>query len=120
MINFLRCILSKSKSMLQGVTKCKAWLIWGVAALFYLYELGLRVSPSVMTEDLMVTFNATSTMLGVLVSFYYYAYTILQLPCGIILDKLGPRNLLGLSALLCVIGSVLFAGFDKIHVAQIG
>lgn len=106
--------------MSQNISKGKSWLIWGVAALFYLYELGLRVSPSVMTDDLMITFNATSTMLGVLVSFYYYAYTILQLPCGIILDKLGPRNLLGLSALLCVIGSVLFAGFDKIHIAQIG
>ncbi|MDR3031441.1 MAG: MFS transporter [Holosporales bacterium] len=98
----------------------RSWLVWGVAALFYLYELILRVSPSVMTNELMSTFNATSTTLGILVSFYYYAYTILQLPCGIILDKLGPRNLLGLSAILCVIGSVLFASYDTISVAQIG
>ena len=56
----------------------KSWLIFGIATVFYLYELALRVSPSVMTDDLMVTFSATSTMLGVLVSFYYYAYTVLQ------------------------------------------
>ena len=98
----------------------KSWLIFGIATVFYLYELALRVSPSVMTDDLMVTFSATSTMLGVLVSFYYYAYTVLQLPCGVILDKMGPRNLLGISAILCVVGSFLFAGSDKIHVAQIG
>jgi len=98
----------------------KSCLIFGIAALFYLYELALRVSPSVMTNDLMVTFNATSTMLGVLISFYYYAYTVLQLPCGIILDKMGARNLLGISSVLCILGSGLFAISDKIYIAQIG
>lgn len=98
----------------------KSWSIFGIATIFYLYELTLRVAPSVMTNDLMVTFNATSTMLGVLISFYYYAYTILQLPCGVILDKMGPRNLLGISALLCVFGSLLFAGSGEIYTAQIG
>lgn len=98
----------------------KSWIIFGIATLFYLYELVLRVSPSVMTDDLMITFDATSTMLGILISFYYYAYTTLQLPCGVILDKLGVKNLLGVSALLCVVGSALFAGTEKIYVAQIG
>ncbi len=98
----------------------KSWLVFGIAAVFYLYELVLRVSPSVMTNDLMITFNATSTMLGILVSFYYYSYTILQLPCGVILDKMGPKNLLGISALFCVVGSILFAGTEKMYVAQIG
>lgn len=98
----------------------KSWLIWGIASVFYLYELVLRVSPSVMIDDLMLTFNATSTMLGVLISFYYYSYTMLQLPCGVILDKLGPKVLLGLSALFCVFGTFLFASFDKLYIAQIG
>ncbi len=123
---FIDCMLQFHKSFYDNLENMetrasyKSWLIFGIATLFYLYELTLRVSPSVMTNDLMVTFNATSTMLGVLVSFYYYAYTILQLPCGVILDKMGPRNLLGISALLCVFGSILFAGSDKIHIAQIG
>lgn len=105
---------------MESKVSYKSWFTFGIATIFYLYELTLRVSPSVMTDDLMVTFNATSTMLGILVSFYYYAYTILQLPCGVIIDKMGPRNLLGISALFCVFGSLLFAGSDKIHIAQIG
>lgn len=105
---------------MQEKLSVKSWLIFGIAAVFYLYELALRVSPSVMTNDLMITFSATSTMLGVLISFYYYAYTILQLPCGIILDKMGARNLLGTSAILCVIGSCLFAVSNEIYIAQLG
>jgi predicted MFS family arabinose efflux permease len=73
-----------------------------------------------MTEGLMSSFNATSTLIGILVSFYYYSYTILQLPCGIMIDKLGAKNLLLVSAFLCVLGSCLFASPEKIYIAQIG
>ncbi|MDR1034659.1 MAG: MFS transporter, partial [Holosporales bacterium] len=99
---------------------CRPWLIWWITAAFYLYELVLRVSPSVMTEGLMSSFNATSTLIGILVSFYYYSYTVLQLPCGIMLDKLGAKRLLLASALLCVLGSSLFASSEKIYIAQVG
>ncbi len=98
----------------------KAWFVWGIAAFFYLYELVLRVSPSVMTDKLTQSFSVTATSLGILVSFYYYSYTLLQLPCGIILDELGPKKLIGFSALLCSIGSVLFASTNMLQVAQLG
>ena len=98
----------------------RAWYVFGIATLFYLYELVLRVSPSVMTSELLSTFGGTSTMLGILVSFYYYSYTAMQLPCGIILDRLGTRNLLALSCLFCSIGSVLFAVTNNLHISQIG
>ena len=98
----------------------RAWCAWGIAAFFYLYEMVLRVAPSVMTAELMSTFDVTSTMLGVVISCYYYSYTILQIPCGVILDRVGPKNLLSISAGLCVIGSALFAISTKLFVAQIG
>ena len=105
--------------MKQNVDK-KAWFVWGIAAFFYLYELVLRVSPSVMTDGLTQSFSVTATSLGILVSFYYYSYTLLQLPCGIILDELGAKKLLGLSSLLCALGSILFASTDMLQIAQIG
>ena len=77
--------------------------ILGCAWLFYLYEYIFTVSPSVMTNELMRDFGVTSTALGVLVSFYYFSYVILQIPCGIIVDYLGTRKVITFSALLCVI-----------------
>lgn len=97
-----------------------AWSILGCAWLFYLYEYILRVSPSVMTNELMRDFGVTSTALGVLVSFYYFSYVILQIPCGIIVDYLGTRKVITFSALLCVIGSSFFAYSETLFTAQIG
>lgn len=98
----------------------KAWIIWGCAAFFYLYEYILRVSPSVMTENLMQEFGVTSAALGVLVSFYYYAYVPLQIPCGIIVDRLGVRRVVTISAVFCTMGSFIFAQSDSLALAQFG
>ena len=52
----------------SGYTPSLSWIIWICAGLFYLYEYVLRVSPGVMTNQLMQDFGVTSTALGVLAS----------------------------------------------------
>ncbi|NBT85961.1 MAG: MFS transporter [Alphaproteobacteria bacterium] len=98
----------------------QSWLVWGIAGIFYLYEMVLRVSPSVMTHELIQDFQVNAMALGVLTSFYYYAYVILQIPCGLFVDKLGPRKIITFSAFLCVLGTFLFAESQSLAIAQIG
>lgn len=98
----------------------KSWIIWACAGAFYLYECILRVSPSVMTEGLMRDFSLTSTALGILVSCYSYSYVALQVPCGVLVDALGTRKILTVSAALCAIGTFMFASSEALIGAQIG
>lgn len=91
------------------------WVIWGCAALFYLYEYILRVSPSVMTNEIALDFGATSTLVGVIASYYYYSYVALQIPCGVIVDWLGARKVITVSALLCTIGSVMYGYAESVE-----
>ncbi|MDR1334955.1 MAG: MFS transporter [Holosporaceae bacterium] len=97
-----------------------AVVFWGLANIFYLYEVILRVSPSVMMDDLMAHYAVTASIFGVIVTCFYCSYVALQIPCGLILDKFGPRILVSSSAILSTLGSVLFALTDQIYVAQIG
>src|SRR3990167_8683767 len=92
----------------------RSWLVWGCAALFFCYQFLLRVSPSVMTHELMTDFHVDACALGTLISFYLYAYSGLQLPVGILLDKLGPRRLLVIATLVCTGGSLLFSSAETI------
>ncbi|MDR2781034.1 MAG: MFS transporter [Holosporaceae bacterium] len=96
------------------------WMTWAISNVFYLYEVMLRVSPSVMTDNLMSHYGITTGTLGVMISFFYYSYTMLQIPCGLILDKLGPRNLIGSSVVLSTLGSVLFALTNSVGIAEVG
>lgn len=96
------------------------WLVCGLGALFYCYEYFLRVSPSVMTSELMHSYQINATALGNLAAFYYYAYTPMQLPVGVTMDYYGPRRLLIFACLVCAIGTYLFGFSHHLWVAQIG
>jgi MFS family permease len=97
-----------------------SWIVLSAGWAFYLYEYLLRVAPSVMTENLMADFGVMAAALGVLTSMYYLAYVPLQIPCGVIVDYWGPRKVVTISALLCMIGSILFAYSENLYMAQLG
>lgn len=96
-----------------------AWAVWVAAAIFYWYEMILRAGASVMTQGIMDTFTINATQLGLLTSFYYYAYVILQVPSGMLLDKVGPRYVITLSCILCTMGTWVFATTTDITIAEI-
>lgn len=87
----------------------RGWLIWLVVSLFYLYELVLRIAPSVIVPDLMRDFSIQATGVGALSVFYYYAYAPVQLPVGLFIDRYGARWQLISACLICVLGTFLFA-----------
>ncbi|QBR85380.1 MFS transporter [Legionella israelensis] len=95
------------------------WIICLLAALFYSYDFLLRVTPSVMIHPLMAEYSVNTTQIGLLSAFYYYAYTPLQLPSGLIVDKYNPRWVLSVSALCCTLGTFLFALTDYLVVAYV-
>jgi MFS family permease len=97
----------------------RAPLIWAAGASFYFYEIMLLVSPSVMKDPLMAEFGATGEQLGHLAAFYYYAYALMQIPVGILIDRFGPRILLTIAAILCSVGCFMFGSATNLFFAEI-
>lgn len=91
-----------------------------LAAIFYCYEYYLRVAPSVMSAELKSTFLLSDAAFGHLAACYYYAYTPMQIPVGLLLDRFGPRRVLTLACLMCAVGTYLFAATHSILLAQLG
>lgn len=97
-----------------------AYAMWALAASFYLYQFILRVSSSVLVPDLMQAFHLDASGVGALSSLALYTYSSLQIPAGLLADVLGVRRILLGSALLCVLGNVLFSRAEVLFWAQIG
>ncbi len=95
------------------------WLVWGLAALFFLYGFFQRVAPSVMHDHLMVEFDLTGATVGNLSALYFYTYASLQIPVGLMVDRFGPRRLLLLGALICAAATLLFAWSSDSGLAHI-
>ncbi len=86
-----------------------AWLAWLSAALFFCYAWVLRVSPSVIVGELMAELAAGGAIVGHLSAMYFYGYSGMQVPVGMLLDRFGGRRLITMAAAVCALGGVLFA-----------
>jgi len=95
-------------------------IAWAIGSLFFLYGFTLRVSPSVMVDELMREFQVSALILGNLSAIYFYVYAAVQIPIGIMMDRVGPRILMTVASLLCALGCVLFASAEHIWLAYIG
>lgn len=96
------------------------WLIVCCGMLFYCYNYFLRVSPSVMQNELSQAFHMSAYEFGTLAAFYYYAYTPMQLPAGMIYDKFGVRVVITLACLIAVAGLAIFVSADSFSSASTG
>jgi MFS family permease len=96
------------------------WLIWLLSAGFLFYKYLLEVSPSVMANELMNEFSIHGAQLGNLASFYFYAYLLMQIPAGILIDKYGPRKLTALALFFCALGSLALSHSTNFYLACFG
>jgi len=84
-----------------------SWFMWGLGASLYLIGFFQRVTPAVITTELMHDFAISAAGLGSLSAFYFYSYVLMQVPTGILADRLGPRRLLTSGALVAGLGTLL-------------
>lgn len=98
----------------------KPYLYITIAGLFLLFEMSLQVSVSVITPELMSDFHISAAGIGFISSFFFYSYTIMQLPSGILFDCISSKKIIGTSFMLCTLGTFLFAFSNGIFLASVG
>ncbi len=98
----------------------RAWFVWSLGALAFAYGFFMRVSPSVMVDDLMRDFSVGAAVLGNLSAIYLYVYAGLQIPIGAMMDRWGPRLMITSSIAIAGLGAALFATAATVDTAYVG
>lgn len=97
-----------------------SFIIWGLAAAFYLFGFFQRVTPGVLTEELSTTFDLSRAALGNLSAFYFYFYAAMQIPVGLLVDRIGPRKILTAGCMLGGLGALMFGFAPTLGWAAVG
>ena len=92
----------------QFLPKLLPSIIVSLAALFYVYDYFIQVSPAVITDQLMQEFSMGAAGLSFLSACFFYAYAVMQIPAGLLLDRFGARKLLSSVILISGLGVTLF------------
>ncbi|NHC06233.1 MFS transporter [Azonexus fungiphilus] len=98
----------------------RRWMALAIVALAYILSFFQRFAPAGIAQDLAAAFQTSAASLGVLAATYFYIYTVMQIPTGILADTLGPRRILALGGLVGGVGSLLFGLAPTLEIALVG
>lgn len=95
----------------------RRWSIWITLVIAFITVFFHRLAISVMADDLIRDLNLTGKSLGNLTAMNFYAYALMQIPVGIMVDTIGVRKICTLGTLITGIGSILFGLSSSVSMA---
>lgn len=87
----------------------RSWLMFGVAITAYLVAVLQRSSLGVAAVEATERFGVAAAALSLLAVVQIIVYAVLQIPVGVMIDRVGPRALLATGAALMLLGQVTLA-----------
>ncbi len=105
---------------MQKSTRDGIYISWFILVTFYLYQYVLRIAPGVLIDEIRHEFHMNADQFSLIGAMCGYGYSTMQIPVGILIDRVGIRNTALGSILLCVIGAVMLISTNIPLVAYIG
>jgi sugar phosphate permease len=96
------------------------WTTFVLVVLAYSLSFFHRMAPATIAADLQQTFAASAALLGGISATYFYIYTIMQVPTGVLADTLGPRRILTLGGIIAGAGSLMFGLAESVAMLATG
>ncbi len=103
----------------RSFTRTRA-VVFGIVLASFVLSFFHRTAPAAIAAELTRAFAINAATLGTLAATYFYVYTLLQIPVGVLADTLGPRRILAAGSLLAGAGSLAFALAPTWELAAIG
>ncbi len=105
--------------ILQG-SRFIPWLMWAVSTLFFAYQFIMRLAPGLVMPELMQKFSVDASEYGIFAAIYYFAYSGMQIPVALLLDRYGPRLVISVAAFACSLGTLLLIYAELWSMALLG
>lgn len=96
------------------------WTAFTIVGLAYVLSFFHRFAPAAVSGDLQQAFQTSAAALGGLAATYFYVYTVMQIPTGVLVDTMGPRRVVAIGGVIGGLGSVLFGMADTLAMASAG
>jgi len=87
----------------------RSYLAWATVAIAYAIAFLQRVSPQTVSLSFMRDFGTDASGVAMLASSYFWGYTIMQIPAGLLVDRYGVKRVVLSSMAVSALGSAAFA-----------
>src|SRR6266705_168486 len=87
----------------------RTYLAWATVATAYAIAFLQRVSPQSVSLSFMQDFSTDAAGVAMLASSYFWGYTLMQIPAGLLVDRFGVKRVVLSSMAASSLGSAAFA-----------
>jgi len=103
--------MSGQQAVLAPVSRFadRAYLAWAAVATAYAIAFLQRVSPQSVSLNFMHDFSTDAAGVAMLASSYFWGYTLMQIPAGLLVDRYGVKRVVLFSMAASSLGSAAFA-----------
>ena len=109
-----------SEPMSSQTTSRRSYVNWFLLSLFFAYQYLLRGYPGIFTSEIRGTFRVDATRYSDLGAWCMFAYSLLQIPFGMLLDRIGVRRVVLTAFALCLLGQYTFTHAQTFETALCG
>lgn len=95
----------------------RSWLVWGVAVAAYVLAITNRTSLAAVGVDAAHRFNADASTLSLFAVLQLAVYGFMQVPIGVILDRVGARPIITAGMLMMALGQFVMAVSPNVGIA---
>ncbi len=79
-----------------------------------------RFAPGVLAERIASDFDLSATWLGAVAAAYFWTYTLMQLPAGVMIDRWGERRVVSIGLGIVTAGTIIFSLSSSIAELVVG
>ena len=101
----------------SGEWNIRGWIIWATATLFPIYQLAIQIGYGSLESGIASELKLSLLESSLLSGSFLFTYAVMQVPAGWLLDRLSPRWLLSISAVLCGISAYGFSQCNSLTTA---
>jgi len=103
--------ITEQHAVLAGADRSgdRAYLAWAAVATAYAIAFLQRVSPQSVSLSFMQDFGTDAAGVAMLASSYFWGYTLMQIPAGLLVDRYGVKRVVLFSMAASSLGSAAFA-----------
>jgi MFS family permease len=102
------------------VNSARSWIVFSVAGFAYLCSVMQRSTLGVAGLDAVERFHVQAAVLSTMAVVQIVAYAALQVPIGVLIDRIGPKRLIIVGGVLMTVGQFAVAFAPDIGLAIVG
>jgi MFS family permease len=98
----------------------RRWVIFGVCTALFIMSMFYRVSGAIIAPNLSEDLNLNPQELGLVGGVFFYSFAVVQIPLGLLLDRIGTKVTMIALNIIGIIGVFIFSQSSGLNDAVFG